>query len=293
MNFAAEVKIHQQNLYPNTSLYVCVRLKWFENMDLKAETTKPKFDAFQGNPLAKPTSQRKMGSSSNRSLSMGVVRKGSTLSIIPEPQYNFDLMWKGSVSNLMSSENITEDLIKESINELELAMQESKRMLVERDNEILRLRAYIENNKLAAETASCESSKGNGNSLLQQLEESERRNSLLERQLREIKLSHSQEIAQLKNEQKAPPIWHIEDIGNHPECTCYCGSVCKALRDLVETKQSLETTKSKYDNLKKRVKEFRRQAGLDQRNKNTFDNGGVGGENSFGRNDERSSCSIQ
>lgn len=270
-------------------------------MDLQVEK-KHKFDAFQGNSLAKPNNKlQRRKTTSTVSLSTGVM-KGSTLKI-PD-QYNFDMMWKGSVSNLMSSENITEDLIKESIKELELAMQESKRMLVERDDEILRLREHIDNNKLALETSSCPNSSnisggyGDGytqQSILKQLEESENRNALLEKRLHDVQLAHSQEITRLKNEQKAPPIWHIEDVGSNsrPECTCHCGSVCKALHDLVETKQSLEHTKAKYDNLKKRVKEFRRHNGLDQqRNKNAFGNGVNSGN--YGQvNDDRSSCSIQ
>ena len=217
----------------------------------------------------------------------------TTSKVNPSPSwFDVDQMWRGSISNLKSSENITEDLIKESIKELESAMAESKRILVERDNEIARLRAFIENNKL------CSGSGKNLNDdnddedkrhleLVKELRETQKENIRLSKKIHELELNHSHEVASLKNLQQAPPIWQLEATTptNRPECTCFCGTVCKALRDLVEAREHLESTKTKYENLKKRVKEFKRQAGVEQQNKSMH---------RMIRDEERmSNCSLQ
>ena len=257
------------------------------------------FEAFQGNPLQKSstnkTSQRQL-----RSSSIKIDGGGSMSQIVATKERLFDIdqMWRGSISNLKSSENITEDLIKESIQELEKAMSESKKMLQERDEEIARLRQFIENNKLGG--------KGGGSGrnfqqheddeerereeevrhseLLKQLQETQKRNSTLEKQIHKLELDHSSEIHDLKMKQnhQAPAIWHLDTPDSRPECTCYCGTVCKALRDLVEAREQLETTKTKYEGLKKRVREFRKQAEIQQNMRYPL------------RDDDRlSNCSIQ
>jgi len=249
------------------------------------------FDAFQGHSLQKSTSTR-----GSRKLVRGnqFSLKGNGNSVAApnsSPSWiDVDQMWRGSMSNLRSSENITEDLIKESIKDLESAMAESKRMLVERDDEIERLRAFIENNKLCAGKTSNDDEEGEERhfELVNELRETQRENIKLSKMIHEMELNHSHEVASLKNKQQAPPIWQLEDdtpLTNRPECTCYCGTVCKALRDLVEAREHLDSTKTKYENLKKRVKEFKRQTGMEQQNKSVH---------RVLRDEERiSNCSIQ
>ncbi|XP_066933717.1 uncharacterized protein [Clytia hemisphaerica] len=240
------------------------------------------FEAFKGSPLQKSNAK-----SSKRQIQNGGGNKtfASLLDI--------DQMWRGSISNLKSSENITEDLIKESIKELEAAMSESKRMLVSRDEEIARLRLFIENNKLNGRADDEEQEReeeARHTELVKQLNETQIMNSKLEKKIHELELTHSKEMHRLKEENQSPPVWHLEEPSSkRPECTCYCGTVCKALKDLVEARDHLDKTKTKYDNLKKRVREFRQQAELEQKNRNMRNHGG-----SFLRDEDRmSSCSIQ
>lgn len=252
------------------------------------------FEAFQGNPLQKSstnkTSKRQLRSSSIR------IDNNDPMSQIlgtKERLFDIDQMWRGSISNLKSSENITDDLIKESIQELEKAMSESKKMLQERDAEIARLRQFIENNKLGGgggrdsqqdDDEREKEEEVRHAELLKQLQETQKRNSTLEKQIHKLELDHSREIHDLKMQQnhQTPAIWHLDTPDSRPECTCYCGTVCKALRDLVDAREQLEITKTKYEGLKKRVREFRKQAEVQQNMRYPL------------RDDDRlSSCSIQ
>ena len=213
-----------------------------------------KFDAFKGNPLAKPVFAKQRQDIFNQS---------------GFDKYNFDALWRGSVNNLLSSENITQDLITESIKELELAMQESKRMLAERDTEILRLREVIENNK---KSEVVEENKD----FSELFEKSQKRIVDLECEISEMKVKHSKEKTELKTRQNHifPPLQRAQ---NNPECNC--GSVCKSFQDLRETKQKFEEAKAKYENLKRKVREFRKQAEINER---------------LNREEEKSStCTIQ
>ena len=211
-------------------------------MDLKS------FEAFKGHSIMKSSS-----SSQNRSS----IVTSSGISVNKPNLYNFDALWKGSVSNLMSSENITEDLIKESIRELENAMQESRRMLIDRDDEIVKLRLYIKNNK--SELNEDEYYK----KLANELKKSQETIVLLQCQVKELEQKQSNN-ANIKT--RPEPMQQLNLKNNPLECTCECGSVCKALADLSETKRTLQTTKEKYDILKRKVREFRKQAEINHRN---------------------------
>ena len=245
------------------------------------------FEAFQGNPLQKSG----INKSSKRQLRSSSVKVNGT---VTERLFDIDQMWRGSISNLKSSENITEDLIKESILELEQAMGETKRMLQERDSEIVRLRQFIENNKMGGSGRSSQhdddekekEEEVRHTELIKQLEETQKRNSSLEKQIHNLELNHSREIHDLKIQlNQTPALWNLDTPDSRPECTCYCGTVCKALKDLVDAREQLENTKTKYEGLKKRVREFRRQAEIQQNNRTL---------RQFPRDDERlSSCSIQ
>ncbi|XP_065652089.1 uncharacterized protein LOC105847611 [Hydra vulgaris] len=210
-------------------------------MDLKS------FEAFKGNSIIKASS-----SFQNRN---AVSSQG--FSSCKPNIYNFDALWKGSVSNLMSSENITEDLIKESIKELENAMQESRRMLIDRDEEIAKLRLYIKNNDINEDD--------NYEKLADELKKSQETVALLECQIKELEQKNKTSITNIKTsitqEQK------LKNLKNNIfECTCGCGFECKALIDLFEAKQTLQKTKEKYDILKRKVREFRKQAEINHKN---------------------------
>ncbi|XP_012562746.1 myosin-13 [Hydra vulgaris] len=219
-------------------------------MDLKS------FEAFKGNSIMKASS-----SFQNRS---GVSSQGFSSS---KPNiYNFDALWKGSVSNLMSSENITEDLIKESIKELENAMQESRKMLIDRDDEIAKLRLYIKNNDINEDD--------NYGKLADELKKSQETVALLECQIKELEQKNKIKELEQKNKTSITntktSITQEQKLQNFKnnifECTCGCGLECKALIDLLEAKQTLQKTKDKYDILKRKVREFRKQAEINHKN---------------------------
>ena len=232
---------------------------------------KSNFEAFKGNALQKNPIQRV------KQQNFGSRRFNDVTQ-----RYDFDAAWRGSVNNLMSSENITEDLVKESLKELEKAMQESKRMLVGRDDEIAQLRRQLEQ----AQMSNYEQL-GQDEDILAHLEESQKRVLYLEKEMQKLKEEHQEDMRQLKMKSSHDGNNEMREK-SFPECTCYCGSVCKALSDLSDYKRKLDCTQKKYDNLKNRVKEFRKQAEIHHRARhNSITNP------TQGNIDKASSCSIQ
>ena len=221
---------------------------------METERKKP-FDAFHSsNSLIKSSSKH-----TSRSNGSKVGKLDAT--------YDFDELWRGSVSNLMSSENITEDLIKDSIKELEGAMQESKRMLHERDIEIQKLRETMDRMKKEKEKSEDEKYPA----ILDDYKQTQARVMELECQLRQINQAHAQEVEQLRSQSS-----------NTKQLVC--GAGCQALEDLNETKRNLETTRMKYENLKRKVREFRKQ--IEQEQKEEEEKFTLDGKN-------MSSCTIQ
>lgn len=217
-------------------------------MDLRS-SKKNQFDAFKGFSLTK-TNSVNTGNSKMDLNRMALTNSKRGLN----QAYDFDNAWKGSVSNLMSTENITEDLIKESIKELENAMNESKRMLAERDEEILRLREVIENNH-------CNEKMSFDDSIFEQYEKSQKRILELEKEIAQLKIKHSKELEESRRKlTQQNEKWSNQIKHGIPECTCYCGSVCQALNDLKEMKKTHEQTKNKYETLRRKVREFKKQA---------------------------------
>lgn len=221
-------------------------------MDIRT-SKKQQFDAFHGNSLVKSSSKH------NTATSKSTTTMKSNISLTHFDHvgtYDFDELWRGSVSNLMSSDNITEDLIKDSIKELENAMQESKRMLHERDEEIQKLREAMDTLKAEREREEDEKYP----SILNEYKETQTRVMELECQLRQINIAHAHEVEQLR----ATCATQNKESGTEG-CTCACGNGCQALADLNETKVHLETSRTKYENLKRKVREFRKQMEMEQK----------------------------
>ena len=184
--------------------------------------------------------------------SMQVMAKESFFSKLREnnAQLNFSSIWQESMASLMSCDNITDDLVKEAMQELETALDESQRLLNDRDIEIAALRKALEESKQSFNTDLCKQEE-----LLNELEKSQKRVLELESELRATK---QKEQSSATKAQAA--ILQTINVGgaDFPECTCYCGSVCNALREVAEVKKKLEITETKYANLKKKIRERRK-----------------------------------
>ncbi|XP_065063652.1 uncharacterized protein LOC135690109 [Rhopilema esculentum] len=165
-------------------------------------------------------------------------------------QLNLSSIWQGSIASLMSCDNITDDLVKEAMQELETALTESQKLLSERDEEIAMLRGALESTKQPQITDINRQAE-----LLEELENSQKRIMELENELSEIRKKEQRNLS--KAQAAVLQTINVSD-STFPECTCYCGSVCNALRDVVEVKKKLEITEQKYSNLKKKIRERRK-----------------------------------
>eukprot|EP00112_Aurelia_sp_Birch-Aquarium-sp1_P021643 Seg588.4 transcript_id=Seg588.4/GoldUCD/mRNA.D3Y31 product="hypothetical protein" protein_id=Seg588.4/GoldUCD/D3Y31 len=163
---------------------------------------------------------------------------------------NLSSIWQGSITSLMSCENLNDDLIKEAMQELETALGESQKLLSERDQEIAELREALEESKQSLHT---DLNRQEG--LLDELENSQKRIMDLEHELTELR--KKEQNKQTQNQAAILQTINVSDK-SFPECTCYCGSVCNALREVGEVKKKLELTEQKYANLKKKIRERRK-----------------------------------
>ena len=165
-------------------------------------------------------------------------------------QLNFSSIWQGSIASLMSCDNITDDLVKEAMQELETALEESQKLLNDRDLEIIELRRVLEESK-----QSLHMDLNKQEELLDELEKSQKRILELESELRATK--HKEQTNATKAQAAILQTIHVGGA-EFPECTCYCGSVCNALREVGELKKKLELIETKYANLKKKIRERRK-----------------------------------
>eukprot|EP00794_Sanderia_malayensis_P012183 gene12183-13440_t len=180
---------------------------------------------------------------------------------------NLNHVWNGSLSSLMSCDNLTENLIAESVKELEQALCDSQKILTERDREILDLRQALQDCKVTI-TTDFEKQ----NMLLKELEKSQQKILELETQVMK-KNEETSKNSEMKRElSEFGTKEHQQSINvsdtSYPECTCYCGSVCNALREVNDVKGRLERTEHKYANLKRKIRE-RRKAELDAHRETT------------------------
>ncbi len=161
---------------------------------------------------------------------------------------NFSHVWNGSLSSLMSCDNITESLVAESVKELEQALCESQNLLKERDNDITELRKQLQDCKISLNT-----DVERQEQLLKELKKSQQRVVDLEN---ELSLQKSKEKVAKEAKPKIQSI-NVSDTA-YTECTCYCGSVCNALREINDVKKRLEQTEHKYVTLKRKIREKRK-----------------------------------
>ena len=165
-------------------------------------------------------------------------------------QLNFSSIWQGSITSLMSCDNLTDDLVKEAMQELETALAESQKLLNARDTEIAELRRALEDSQHSLNTDLSKQEE-----LLEELEKSQKRILELDNELRKTK--QNEQKTATKAQAAILQSIHVGDAA-FPECTCYCGSMCNALREVGEVKKKLEITETKYANLKKKIRERRK-----------------------------------
>ena len=141
-----------------------------------------------------------------------------------------------------------ESLLRETISQLESALRESTRLLSQRDSEINNLR-----NDLGL-------SRGDRDSnvsvkLEEEVKSSQKRVIDLEKVVQQLQ----QDISMYKAERDSMLMKeNAGDEGNMGGQTCYCGSLCGAMKEMVELKKKLQVTEHKYSNLKRAFKSLER-----------------------------------
>lgn len=139
-------------------------------------------------------------------------------------------------------------LLRETISQLETALRESTKLLAQRDNEI---------NSLRNDLDSCRrNSDGNVSAALEEeVKNSQKRVLDLEKVIQQLQ----QDIAIYKAERESM-LTNADQLEDETVSgqTCYCGSLCGAMKEMVELKKKLQVTEQKYSNLKRAFKSLER-----------------------------------
>ena len=145
-----------------------------------------------------------------------------------------------------SNGSMASSLLRETVNELEKALRESKRLLSQRDAEISALRSEIDN-------ARKESSSGTqqhecSTSIEEEFKQSQIRIFELEKVIQQLQ----QDLTTCKKQTD-------KNTTENEECkvlsqACYCGSLCGAMKEAVELKRKLQLMEQKYHQLKRRFR---------------------------------------
>jgi len=140
-----------------------------------------------------------------------------------------------------------ETLLRETISQLESALRESTKLLSQRDEEINSLR-----NDLGI------SRSGGDNNVSVTLEEEVKTSQKRVIDLEKVVQQLQQDITLYKAERENMLRNENADEGCVAGHTCYCGSLCGAMKELVELKKKLQITEQKYSNLKRAYKTLER-----------------------------------
>lgn len=140
-----------------------------------------------------------------------------------------------------------ESLLRETISQLETALRESTKLLAQRDNEI---------NTLRNDLGLCRGDRENNISAT--LEEEVKKSQMRVIDLEKVIQQLQQDIAMYKAEREALAAKEQEHEGGVAGQTCYCGSLCGAMKEMVELKKKLQVTEQKYSNLKRAFKSLER-----------------------------------
>ena len=142
---------------------------------------------------------------------------------------------------------VAESLLRETISQLETALRESTKLLSQRDNEI---------NALRNDLGVCRGNRDNNVSvtLEEEVKNSQKRVIDLEKVIQQLQ----QDIAMYKAERESISTKEKDHDGSVSGQTCYCGSLCGAMKEMVELKKKLQVTEQKYSNLKRAFKSLER-----------------------------------
>lgn len=145
------------------------------------------------------------------------------------------------------NETEVESLLRETISQLETALRESTKLLSQRDNEIVSLRSDL---------GLCRGERGNNASdtLEEEFKNSQKRVLDLEKVVQQLQ----QDITMYKAERENILAKDNFNEANVAGQTCYCGSLCGAMKEMVELKKKLHVTEQKYSNLKRAFKTLER-----------------------------------
>ena len=140
-----------------------------------------------------------------------------------------------------------DSLLRETINQLETALRESTKLLSQRDNEI---------NSLRNDLGLCRGVRENNISatLEEEVKTSQKRVIDLEKVIQQLQ----QDITMYKAERESLTAKEQDHEGSVTGQTCYCGSLCGAMKEMVELKKKLQVTEQKYSNLKRAFKSLER-----------------------------------
>ena len=137
-------------------------------------------------------------------------------------------------------------LLRETISQLETALRESTKLLSQRDSEINSLRNDLD-------TSRRDNDRNVSAALDEEVKNSQKRVIDLEKVIQQLR----QDIAIYKVERESMLMKEDQD-GSVTGQTCYCGSLCGAMKEMVELKKKLQVTEQKYSNLKRAFKSLER-----------------------------------
>lgn len=144
-----------------------------------------------------------------------------------------------------------DSILRDTISDLQKALVESKRLLAERDSEILSLRSEVDEIRRNTEqTSPCASV-----AIEEEFKRSQHKVIELEKTIQQLQVdisiqrSHKNDILKQSKETEA------KQNGGH---TCYCGSMCIAMKEVVDLKRKLHQTEQKYVHLKRNMRTLER-----------------------------------
>lgn len=134
-----------------------------------------------------------------------------------------------------------DSLLRETITALEKALLESRRLLSQRDLEISALRGDLECMRGSGDIES-------SSALGEEVKSSQMKVLELEKVIQ-----HLQQVIQTF---QAKQDIHECEADYASSQTCYCGSLCGAMKEMLEVKRKLQQTEHKYSNLKKAFRQL-------------------------------------
>ncbi|XP_020895419.1 uncharacterized protein LOC110234382 [Exaiptasia diaphana] len=141
-------------------------------------------------------------------------------------------------------------ILRDTISDLQKALYESKRLLSERDNEILSLRNEVEEMRRRTKSSPCTSV-----TIEEEFKKSQRKVIELEKTIQQLQADISTQRSQKNDILKQSQETEANQNGGH---TCYCGSMCVAMKEVVDLKRKLHQTEQKYIHLKRNMRTMER-----------------------------------